>query len=205
MGILIKETDKYGHLYLSLLSWGIVLVCLYGPIFVAARQIQRFLTRIVCLSGAARKARKDYFAASDDHRPIATLVAFGLALGLSMVSAWTKLTPELKQAGITFLDLTIVQLMLAYFGGLWMRIASYVVDTAFLAVGVNPHHSLWDDVIAVMAISPVLWGIYHNSLLTIASNIAIGITEGLFVKWSYTQPLHRRDSVANIQPTKKTS
>src|SRR6185437_13994028 len=131
--------------------------------------------------------------------------AFGLALGLSIVNAWTKLTPELTQAGITFLDLTFVQLMLAYFGGLWIRIVSYVVDAAFLAVGVNPHLSLWDDIITLMAISPVLWGIYHNSMLTIASNVAIGITEGLFVKWSCAKSLHRKDSVANTRPTLRSS
>ena len=161
-----------------------LLIVAYLPIVIAARQTQRFLARCLFSGPRSRVACDNYYAAIDKHWIRAAIVAFVLTLILSFLNALGRLSPELSEKGVTIIDLAGAMLVLAYVGGLWMRLLLYIVDLGFLGAGSNPHLSLWDEVIAVIVMTPVLWLVYQNSWLTIVTTAAAGLASGFLVKWS---------------------
>ena len=144
-------------------------------------------------SGAAREA---YFDLVKRPRVWAIMIGLGLTLALCSVNALIRITPEMKQRGVTVFDLTGTLLLTAYLSGIWIQLLIYVIDIAFLTTGMNPHHAVWDDVIAVAVMIPVLSLVYQNSWLTIAANTVAALAAGLLVKWSVL----RGQTAAQSQP-----
>lgn len=172
------------------------LLALYVPMVVAARQVQYVLSGVLCRTQAARAAREAYFDLVKRPRVWAIMIGLGLTLALCSVNALIRITPEMKQRGVTVFDLTGTLLLTAYLSGIWIQLLIYVIDIAFLTTGMNPHHAVWDDVIAVAVMIPVLSLVYQNSWLTIATNTVAALAAGLLVKWSVL----RGQTAAQSQP-----
>lgn len=168
----------------SPISWGFMLLLIYSPVAMGGYFAQRFLTEKLCLSQRAIQARTAYYDAIDQDGLRSMVLAFMITVSLALLNAITKMTPALSERGLTLIELTCGMIFLAYIGGLYMQIVSYIVDAGFLVVGVNPHRWFWDEVAAISIVCPALYLIYKNSWLTIASNVVGGLGAGFFVKWS---------------------
>jgi hypothetical protein len=101
------------------------------------------------------------------------------------------------------MSLTGVMVFIAYFGGLFMKLVSYIVDAGFLVCGFNPHFFVWDELISIVAVTPVLYFLYHNSWLTIVSGAAAGLGSGLLTKWLIFRR-ERRKSATSPSPARAT-
>lgn len=166
----------------SVLEWTLHLLFVYVPLAFGGYFAQRFVTEKICWTQRAARARAEYYQRLDEKGRKAMVLSFLVTLCLAFVNAMTKITPALDGQGVTLIDLTCGMLFLAYIGGLYMKIVSYAVDAGLLVVGINPHYSYWDEIVAMAVVCPVLYLLFNNSWITILSTVSGGLGAGLLVK-----------------------
>jgi hypothetical protein len=162
-----------------------ILLVSFAPMVFVVRQIQRWLTSCLCLGTKARQARAEYFAVVElKSRYRAIAGAFAFAVVMSVINAFNRLTPAMQFRGITAGQLAGVLLAVGYFSGLGLLLLSYLVDVGFLVAGSNPHLSIWDNVIAIAVMVPVLVLVYDNSWTTVVTGAVTGLAGSLYDKRS---------------------
>ncbi len=181
--------------------FAILVVC--APVAFTARQVQRLVARAVSLTSRSAEVRKAYFAKLTGAGAFwSTIGAFAVALVMAAINSSRTITPEDEARGLTVPDFAGALLFLGYTSGLWMRLVSHVVDVGFIALGRNPHKSIWDNVITLAVTAPVLILVFNNSWLAVLTGAVTGLATAVFAKWGGTrQEPQKADPVSTPTPS----
>lgn len=164
------------------LAEGFMLLYFVVPMILFLRAAQRAASWLACRGRAAAAVRAEYYQQVAAGGSLAVAAGLACTVGLSALNAAVSLTAEHRAAGVSELGVLTRLVFLAYTGGLMVRLVVYAVDVAFLALGRNPHRTLWDDAIALAVVVPVSALVYHNSALSVLTQVAGGLASGLVVK-----------------------
>src|SRR5262245_11342911 len=112
----ISEDHKRNRWFVPVV-WATMLGGIYGSIVLAARQMQRGLSWLVCRRQEARDLRRAYFAAFEKTGLWRIGAAAGVTLPLAICNAVMLMRPEFRQHGVTVFELTGWLFVLAFFSG----------------------------------------------------------------------------------------
>jgi hypothetical protein len=105
------------------------------------------------------------------------------------------LFPELQQAGVVLVEEALLFVCLAYLSGLGVRALTYAIQGVFLARGVDPQRTFWDEVVAASLAAPALLFVYRNSPLSMLADMVAGLAPQVIAK-----VLHRLSLARGSRP-----
>src|SRR5205085_7783890 len=125
-------------------------------------------------------------------------VALPVVVLLAALSAYLDWTPDLRRAGFTLWDLTVIAVIQSYLGGAVVRFVRGLINAGFMAVGVDTERIVWDDLVAVGVMAPALILLYHNSPVGILADLVAGIGPLMLVKLWQRWRRPRPDAVLDV-------
>jgi hypothetical protein len=152
------------------------------PLLAFVRAVTRNLAWAVCWSERSAELFAERYEAPAWRRAVGAAVVLPVVVALSAVGAAQGLTPDLRRAGFTLVDLTTIAVAQSYLGGALVRFVRGVVDAGFLAAGADPDTTVWDDVLAVALTGPVLVLLYGNPPVGVLGDLAAGVGAPLVLK-----------------------
>ncbi len=181
---LTRESEHAVNQFLLIKTVAIIFILIYFPMVVAVRKGQELLARVLCCSYETYAIRKAYFE-EFQWKSLLRTVPFTLTIVivLSYINAQLQLTPEMQIRGITSFEMTVFLVFVSFLEGLWVLILCSVIDVGFITFSINPHHIIWDDVLTLAIMAPILFFVYKNSWITVAAAMVTGLATGIVIKW----------------------
>jgi hypothetical protein len=152
------------------------------PLLMFVHAATRNLAWAVCGSERAAELFAERYEAPFWRRAVGTAVVVPVVVALAAVGVAQGLTPDLKRAGFTLTDLTVIAVVQSYFGGALVRFVRGVIDAGFLAAGIDPESVYWDDLVAVAVTAPALVLLYGNPPVGILGDLAAGVGPPVVLK-----------------------
>jgi hypothetical protein len=170
-------------------------VTIYVPVALFQRAWAKNLTWWFCRSERSVRLFAGHFAAPWRQRVLGALLTAPVVAVLALWNASEALFPELQQAGVVLVEEALLFVCLAYLSGLGVRALTYAIQGVFLARGVDPQRTFWDEVVAASLAAPALLFVYRNSPLSMLADMVAGLAPQVIAK-----VLHRLSLARGSRP-----